>query len=156
MLPQEGDEAPDVSAVLTDGETFQSTTLSIQIDGGAVLIFSAFVFSAIAENWWKTYAERGWEEFDVPVIGVTRDGPYAQNAFQRTQDLSFQFFSDVDASVSDAYDLTMERKGMANISTGRRAIFVLDHDRRVTMRWLGDDWISPPPQEEIEQSVSEL
>jgi peroxiredoxin len=156
MPPHEGDRAPDITAVLADGETFRSTSLDDAVEGGAVLVFSAFVYSAIAENWWKHYERSGWGAFDVPVIGVTPDGPYAQNAFVRAHDLPFRFYSDVDGGLGDAYDLTIPREGMANVSMARRAIFVLDAERRITFQWLGDDWISPPPQAEVESAVEDL
>lgn len=158
MPPASGDRAPDFTALLCDGETFQSRTLGgVLGDRGCVLIFYGFSFSAIAENWWKHYERRGWADVeDVPVVGVSRDGPYAQNAFLRALDSPFRLFSDVDAAAVDAYDVRTGREGMANTHTGRRAIFVLDADRRVHDRWIGDDWISPVPADDIEESIDDL
>jgi len=114
------------------------------------------VFSAIAENWWKRYHRAGWAEFDVPVVGVTRDGPYAQNAFIRQMALPFRLFSDVNGTACDAFDLRTDRQGMANVSTARRAVFVIDEDRTITYDWVAEDWISPVPRTDIEDAVAAL
>ncbi|MFB6171381.1 MAG: redoxin domain-containing protein [Haloarculaceae archaeon] len=157
MPPSEGETAPEFEALLCDGETFRPTTLTDELDAdGGVLVFFGFTFSAIAENWWKRYQRARWQEFAVPVLGVCRDGPYAQNEFLRQNDLPFDLFADVDATAIDAYDLREERDGMGPTTTARRAVYVLDGDRTVQYRWLGEDWISPVPRDEIEATVAEL
>ncbi|MFC7154945.1 peroxiredoxin family protein [Halomarina halobia] len=156
MPPTPGDRAPDFESLLCTGETFRSTRLSAAFDGGGVLVFSAFAFSAIAENWWKRYDRAGWDEFDVPVLGVSRDGPYAVNAFVRYLDSPFRMFADVDGAASEAYDLLTPRSGMANASTPMRAVFVVDEERTVRDAWVADDWISPVPREAVEEAVAEL
>lgn len=154
--PVVGDAAPDVEALLCDGETFRPTSLDDELDGGAVLVFYGFTFSAIAENWWKRYDRLGWDDFDVPVLGVSRDGPYAQNRFLRAFDLPFSLFADTEGAAIDAFDLLTEREGMGETRTARRAIFVLDDDRTVRYRWLADDWLTPPPTDEVEAAVDRL
>ncbi|EMA45404.1 peroxiredoxin family protein [Halococcus saccharolyticus] len=155
MPPSEGEHAPDFEALLCDGETFRPRRLADVLDGGCVVVFYGFSFSAIAENWWKRYDRAGWDDFDVPVVGVSRDGPYAQNAFLRDLDSPFRLFSDVEGTAADAYDLLTERDGMDSTRTARRSVFVLDAERQVVDRWLADDWISPVPREKIEAAIAE-
>lgn len=154
--PAVGEKAPTFTRLLCDGKTFRATDLNDVLDGGAVLVFYGFTYSAIAENWWKEYARRGWDEFDIPVVGVSRDGPYAQNRFLREMGLPFTLFADVNGTAIDRYGLTTVRDGMAGVETARRAVFVLDEERIVTERWLGEDWISPPPVEGLETAVESL
>jgi peroxiredoxin len=156
MPPDEGDPVPAFEALLCTGETFQSVTVQDVLDGGGVVVFSAFAFSAIAENWWKRYDRADWDEFPVPVVGVSRDGPYAQNAFIRYLDSPFRLFADTDGAASAAFDLLTEREGMGDISTPWRAVFVVDASGTITYRWVADDWISPVPRDEVEAAVSEL
>lgn len=156
MPPQAGETAPEFEALLCNGETFRSRRLSSVFEGGGVLAFSGFAFSAIAENWWKQYDRAGWGAFDVPVVGVSRDGPYAQNAFIRAIDSPFRLFADTDGVAADAYGLRVERDGMANVSTPRRATFVVDGEMTVAYAWVADDWISPAPTEAVEAAVAEL
>lgn len=156
MPPSEGETAPDFRALQCDGETFRVRTLSSSLDDGGVLVFFGFAFNAISENWWKRYDRAEWDAFDIPVFGIGRDGPYALNAFRRTMDLPFLFFADVDGEVADTYGLLVEREGMAGARTARRAVFVLDSTRKVQYRWIGEDWISPVPRQDIEDAVIEL
>ena len=158
MPPTTGEPAPDFEALLCNGETFRPVSLSNLLAGeaGCVLVFFGFTGSAIAENWWKRYDRAGWDEFTVPVLGISRDGPYAQNAFLRGISSPFRFVSDIDGAVAASYDLLTERRGMAGTHTARRAIFVLDSDRMVTHAWVADDWISPVPTEGIETATEAL
>jgi peroxiredoxin len=158
MHPTEGDEAPEFEALLCDGETFRGTSLEEATgERGAVLIFFGFVFSAISDNWWRRYEYGDWHEFDeVPVYGVGRDGPYAMNAFLRGIDSPFSLFADVDGEVADAYDLLVERRGMAGTKTARRAVFVVDSEGVVQDAWSTDEWIHPVPVEELEETIEAL
>jgi len=158
MPPSVGERAPEFEALLCDGETFRETGLSTAVgERGAVLVFDGFVFSAIAQNWWTRYDTAGWGGFeDVPVYGIVRDGPYSINEFLRGLDSPFRMFSDLDGRVADAYDLSVERDGMAGIETARRAVFVLDSAGTVDYAWDTDEWIYPVPREEIEAAVGEL
>jgi peroxiredoxin len=158
MHPTEGDEVPGFEALLADGETFRATTLSEATgDRGAVLVFFGFVFSAISDNWWRAYERKGWQEFDeVPVYGIGRDGPYGINAFLRGIDSPFSVFADVDGEIADAYDLLVERDGMAGTRTSRRAVFVLDDEGEVQHAWSTDEWIHPVPTEELEEQIESL
>lgn len=151
--PAPGERAPAFEALLCDGETFRARSLSEVVDRGCVLVFYGFSFSAISYNWWKRYDRRGWDEFPVPVLGVCRDGPYAQNAFLREIDSPFRSFSDPEGAAAGAYDLLTERTDMAGVRTPRRAVYVLEGDRQVLDRWVVDDWISPMPAEKVEAAV---
>jgi peroxiredoxin len=156
MPPTEGEQAPEFETLLCTGGSFRSRQLHEVLDGGGVVVFFGFAFSAIDENWWKRYDRADWDEFDVPVLGVSRDGPYAQNAFIRYLDSPFRMFSDTDGEASTAFDLLTDRTQMAGTSTPMRAVFVVDADRTVRYRWVADDWISPAPRPEIEDAIATL
>ncbi len=158
MAPSPGETAPTFEALLCDGATFRARKLSSTLgDQGAVLVFDGFVFSAIAQNWWRRYETYGWDEFDaVPVYGVVRDGPYSINEFLRQIDSPFSIFSDLNGSIADAYDLLVEREGMAGTKTSRRGVFVIDDEESVRYAWETDEWIYPVPHEEIEDAVARL
>jgi peroxiredoxin len=159
MPPVEGETVPDFEALLCDGETFQSTRLSAALGPrGGVLVATGFAFSAIARNWWKRFQKYGWDEFEgVPVLGISRDGPYAENAFlRRLGQPPFELFADVDGGVMDTLDLRTERDKMANTSTPWRSVFVLDPDREVRYAYVADEWIGPLPHEDVEDAVEQL
>jgi peroxiredoxin len=158
MPPSVGEDAPEFEALLCDGETFRPTALDDAVgERGAVLVFDGFVFSAIARNWWRRYESNDWDDFDgVPVYGIVSDGPYAINEFLRQLDSPFSMFSDTGGDIADAYDLLVEREGMAGTETARRGIFVIDGDGVVQHAWDTEDWIHPVPRENIENAVENL
>jgi len=159
MPRSEGETVPDFEALLCDGEIFRSTALSEVIgERGCVVVATGFVFSAIARNWWKRFVRAGWEDFEgVPVLGVSRDGPYAQNAFlRRLDEPNFRFFADVDGSVSETFGLLTDRQHMANVSTPWRSAFVIDADREIQFAYVADEWIGPLPREDVEDAVASL
>ncbi|SEO08282.1 Peroxiredoxin [Halorientalis persicus] len=159
MPPTDGDELPDFEALCCDGETFRSTHLSGAVgDRGAVLVSTGFVYSAIAQNWWKRFQKYGWDDFeDVPVLGISRDGPYAQNDFLRWLGRPpFRMFADVNGEVSETLDLLTDRDHMANVATPWRSVFVVDPDLEVQFAYVADEWIGPLPHEDVEAAVAEL
>lgn len=158
MPPAVGDDAPAFEALLCDGETFRPTALEDAVgERGGVLVFDGFVFSAIAQNWWTRYEQAGWDDFDgVSVYGVVRDGPYSINEFIRQMDSPFGIYSDLNGEVADAYELLVERDGMAGTKTPRRAVFVLDSAREIRFAWDTDEWIHPVPRDDVEAAIEEL
>lgn len=153
-----GDELPDLTALLCDGEAFRETSLRrASGERGVLVYFYGFSFSAIATNWWKRYRRYGWDGFDgVPMVGVCRDGPYAVNAFIRDVDAPFEIYADVDAELADAFGLRRSRDDMPDASTARRAVYLFDGDGTATYRWLADDDVSPVEVDEVETAVQEL
>lgn len=158
MPPETGETAPEFEALYCDGEVFEDTHVNdILGERGAILYFQGFVFSAIARHWWKRFDRGGWDELEgVNVVGIGRDGPFAQNSFLRRIDSPFSVFADVDGYVTDLFDLRIERDGMAHVTTPQRSIFVLDSDREIQYRWVSPDTVAPPPVDEIEAAVKEL
>lgn len=72
------------------------------------------------------------------MYGIVRDGPYSINEFLRQLDSPFSMFSDLNGDIADAYDLLVERQGMAGTKTPRRGVFVLDNERTVHHVWNAD------------------
>ncbi|MDZ7730388.1 MAG: redoxin domain-containing protein [Natrialbaceae archaeon] len=158
MIPAVDDTAPPFEGLLCDGETFRAATLSaIAGERGTVLIFDAFVFSAIAKNWWRRYDHAGWADLDgISVVGIVRDGPYSINAFLRELESPFSILADLNGDIAESYGLLTEREGMAGIETPRRAVLVCDGQLRIAHTWESEDWISPVPRSDIEEAIDAL
>jgi len=150
----EGDQPRNVEGLLCDGEVYTGTHLTDAAnDAGLLLVFYGYSFSAIAENWWRQYDERGWDEFDVPVVGVSRDGPNAQNAFLRSLDSPFSLFADVNGRLAEEFEVLVRRDHMAGVQIPQRSAFLLDSDLTVDGAWTVEDWTKPMPADEIEEAV---
>ena len=159
MPVQVGDHVEDLAVTVCDGETFRSVQIGDLVgDRGLVLVATGLAFSAIARNWWKRFERYGWDEFEgVPVVGFSRDGPYAQNEFLRDLERpEFRFVADVDGAMTDGLGLRTEREGMAGISTPWRAVVVVDDGLEVQFVHVANDWITPLPHEGVEDAVEEL
>jgi peroxiredoxin len=158
MPPTEGETVPDFEAVCCDGETFRSRTLSTTLgERGGLLVSTGFAFSAIAQNWYKRFERYGWTDREgVPLLGVSRDGPYAANEFLRQLGVSARLFADVNGGVAEALGLLTDREHMANVATPRRSVFVLRPDRTVAYAHVADDWISPLPREDVTEALDDL
>lgn len=150
----EGDRPRNVEGLLCDGEVYTATQLDdAATDEGLLLVFYGYSFSAIAENWWRGYERRGWDEFDVPVVGVSRDGPNAQNAFLRSLDSPFSLFADVNGALADEFGVLVRRDHMAGVRIPQRSAFLLDSDLTVEGAWTVADWTKPMPVNDIEDAV---
>lgn len=150
-----GETVPDASAPLCTGETIRERSLSGVLDGGALVVFTGFAFAAPARNWWRHLYGVGYNDFAVPVVGASRDGPYAQNRFIRHLDSPFRLFADVDGAVADAFGLLYDRDEMG-VRDARRALYVLDGDRTVAYAWTAEDWVTRIPHDEVREAVAGL
>lgn len=149
-----GDRPRNVEGLLCDGEVYTATRLDDAAnDDGLLVVFYGYSFSAIAENWWRGYERRAWDEFDVPVVGVSRDGPNAQNAFIRSLDSPFSLFADVNGALADEFDVLVRRDHMAGVQIPRRSAFLLEPDLTVERAWTVEDWTKPMPVSDIEDAV---
>ena len=150
-----GDAVPAAAAPLCDGETFRERALSAVLPDGGVVVFTGFAFAAPARNWWRHCYGAGYHEFDVPVVGASRDGPYARNRFLRHLDSPFRLFADVDGAVADAFGLLYDRAEMG-LTDARRAVYVDDDDQDVTFAWTAEDWVTRIPNDEVRAAVADL
>lgn len=150
-----GDSVPDASAPLCTGETFRIASLADVLDGGVVVVFTGFAFAAPARNWWRHLYGQGYHDLTVPVVGASRDGPYAQNRFVRHLDSPFRLFADVDGAVAGAFGLLYDREEMG-LRDARRAVYVVDDDRTVAYAWTADDWVTRIPNDEVRDAVAAL
>lgn len=149
---QAGDAVPDASAPLCDGEAARERALSDVLDGGGVVAFNGFAFAAPARNWWRHLYGAGYQDLPVPVVGASRDGPYAQNRFLRALDSPFRIFADVDGAVADAFGLLYDREEMG-VTDARRAVYVVDEGMTVAYAWTADDWVTRIPNDEVRAAV---
>ncbi|MEE6210462.1 redoxin domain-containing protein [Salarchaeum sp. III] len=153
MTLEPGDRPRNCEGLLCDGEVFTATSIEEVSEGGVLFVFYGFAFSAIAENWWRQYDRRGWDDFDVPVVGVGRDGPNAQNAFLRSLDSPFRIYADVDGRLAEEFGVLARRENMAGVRIPKRSAFLLDADRAVEAAWVLDDWTTPMPASDIEEAI---
>ena len=136
-----GDEAPDFTAPLANGDVAEVSLSDAVADGPVVLAFFPGAFTSVCSHEMETFDERLAEfaDADVTVYGVSIDTPFAQNAFREELSLEFDLISDSNRDIVDAYDLAMDFTALGVHNLAKRAVFVVDEDRTVTYTWVSDD-----------------
>jgi peroxiredoxin len=136
-----GDEAPEFTAPLANGEVADITLSDAVSDGPVVLAFFPGAFTSVCSHEMESFDDRLAEFGDagVTVYGVSIDTPFAQNAFRKELGLSFALVSDSTREIIDAYGISMDFTALGVHNLAKRAVFVVDEDRTVTYAWVSDD-----------------
>jgi len=146
-----GDEAPDFTAPLANGDVAEMTLSDAVADGPVVLAFFPGAFTSVCSTELESFEDRLAEFADagVTVYGVSIDTPFAQNAFREELDLSFDLISDSNRDIVDAYDVAMDFTALGVHNLAKRAVFVVDEERTVTYAWVSDDPGVEPDYDEV-------
>ncbi len=156
--PEVGETAPDFTRPLVTDEFWENVPLSALTDEGpVVLVFYPMDGSPTAVNLWSELRKRDWQgTHDVALVGVSVSNPYEHKAFIDEQGLDARLFSDPTNEIATAYDVVYDTDGMAGITEGRPAVFVLDTDRTVTYAWTTEEWPAYPEYDAVERAIERL
>lgn len=140
-MVNEGDEAPDFTAPLADGE-FDTFTLTEQLpeDAPIVLAFFPAAFSSTCSHEMNTFQSRLDEITDVgaTVFGISIDTPASLNEFHEQLGLEFGLISDTNREIVNAYGVNIDgRLGVQDVAN--RAVFIVDGNQEVTYSWIADN-----------------
>jgi len=152
-----GDDAPDFTAPLANGDV-EEFTLSENLDEAPiVLAFFPAAFTGVCTTEMATFEERldSFADAGATVYGVSVDAPFSLNEFRDQEDLSFGLVSDSNKELIDAYDVEMDFADMGYYGVAKRAVFVVDGDGEVTYAWVSDDPGVEPDYEEVVDAVAE-
>ncbi|WP_225334069.1 redoxin domain-containing protein [Halomicrobium urmianum] len=150
-MPTTGDEAPDFSAPLANGDV-DSFTLSERLDEAPlVLAFFPGAFTSVCSHEMNTFDDRlgEFEDAGASVYGVSVDTPFSQNAFRDELDLSFGLISDTNRDVVEEWDLTMDFDELGVDNVAKRSVFVVNGDGEITYSWVSDDPGVEPDYDEV-------
>jgi len=156
-----GERAPNVSGdlVTPDGAVESVALDDLLADGPVLLCFYTADFSPDCVEQWCAFRDFDWFASGdaVQVVGVSKSGVGLHRRFIDRLDLTFPMFSDSDLEIAAAFDVVYRAFGISKRS--RRSCFLLDRDRTVRYRWLGQHWLDPtrdaPPVDEIYEAVRE-
>ncbi|MFA1610462.1 redoxin domain-containing protein [Halobellus rubicundus] len=136
-----GDEAPDFTAPLADGDV-GSFTLSDHLDEApVVLAFFPAAFTGTCTTEMCTFRDQmaNFEDVGATVYGISIDTPFTLNEFRDQNDLNFGLVSDTNREIIDAYDVSMDFADLGVRDVAKRAVFVVDGSGTVTYAWVSDD-----------------
>ena len=136
-----GDEAPEFTAPLANGDVDEFSLSSAVANGPVVLAFFPGAFTSVCSHEMDAFDSRlgPLREADAAVYGVSVDTPFALNAFRDELGLDFPLVSDSNRDVVDAYGISMDFTALGVENLAKRAVFVVDGDRTVTYAWVTDD-----------------
>ena len=154
----EGDDAPDFTAPLANGEIEQFTLSDHFEDGPLLLAFFPGAFTSVCSHEMSTFEERldAFEAEGVTVYGVSTDSPFALNEFRDKLGLTFDLISDVNREIIDDYDISMDFTHIGVENLAKRAVFIVDTDGTVAYAWVGDDPGVEPDYDELEAAAASI
>jgi len=150
------DTVPDFSVPLATGDV-ESFTLH-DADGPVVLAFFPGAFTSVCSHEMNAFEERreAFEAAGARIVGVSRDSPFALNAFREDLDLGFDLASDFNREVIAEYDVSMDFDDLGVEGVAKRSVFVVDGDGEVAYRWVSDDPGVEPDYDEVLAAVEDL
>jgi len=156
--PEIGDEAPEFTRPLVNDEYWEDASLSDLTDEKpVVLVFHPMDGDFPATYIWQEIRDRGWDDYNAEIVGLSISSPYEHARFLEEWDLErFRLFSDPANGVAERYGIDHELDGMAGIEEPRPAVFVIDGNRTIYDGWVASEWPEFPPYDEIEASLEEL
>ena len=156
--PEIGETAPDFTRPLVNDEYWEDASLSDLTDRGpVVLVFHPMDGDFPATYIWQEIRDRGWDEYDAEVVGLSVSSPYEHSRFLEEWGVeAFELFSDPQNDVANRYGIAHELDGMSGIEEPRPAVFVVDEDRTIRTGWVATEWPEFPPYDDIEAAIEEL
>lgn len=154
-----GEEAPEFTRPLVNGEYWEDTTLSeLYAEKPVVLVFHQMAGDFPPTYIFQEIRDRAWTDWDAHVVGLSISSPYEHKSFIREwRDFEqFRFFSDPQNRVAEAYGVVNELDGMSGIEEPRPAIYVVDTDGTVAYEWVAEQWPDFPPYDDVEAAVQKL
>jgi len=149
-----GDDAPDFTASLVDGD-IESFRLSDRLgDEPVVLAFFPAAFSNTCTDEMEALRD-SFDRDDCTLLGVSTDLPHALAAYRAQYELPFALVGDPDHRAIEAYDVieSFDRYGVDTVA--QRAVFVIDGDAVVTYRWLAEHAGQEPDYDALDEAVAE-
>ena len=137
-MVETGEIAPDFTLRGTDGQRLSQYTLSeYTADGYVVLSFYMNDFSPVCSEQMCDLDDVDLFQFegDVAMFGISPDYVYSHREYSRQKGLTFPLLSDTKFDVAKQYGVYDDKTD----SGVRRALFLVDGDRRVRHRWVASD-----------------
>ncbi|MFC7115535.1 redoxin domain-containing protein [Natronoarchaeum sp. GCM10025703] len=156
-MVDKGDDAPDFTAPLANGD-IESLTLSEEpADAPLVLAFFPGAFTRVCTNEMCAFRDQ-LSEFDdigATVYGLSRDTPFTLNEFRSQNDINFGLVSDLNGEIIESYDIAMDFVESGVYGVAKRAVFVVDDSGEITYAWISDNPGVEPDYDEVATAAAE-
>lgn len=153
-----GDEAPDFTAKVTDGEDVEEFQLSEVVGDGPVVIgFFPFAFTGVCGTQMAELDENldELEAEDASVYGLSVSSPFALQAWTDENDFGFELIADWNREATQAFGFRYDE--MMGLETpAQRATAIISSEGTVEWTWSTDDPGQKPDVEEILGAVRKI
>ena len=140
-----GEQAPDVTATLVrpTGATEPVSLAELVGERPVLLSFYPLDFSPDCIREWCAFRDFEWfaSGDHLQVVGASRSSPRIHQEFISRLDLGFPLFADTDLALAEAFGVRYRALGIS--ARARRSCFLLDEDREIRYRWVGEHWLDP-------------
>lgn len=152
-----GDQAPDFTAPLADGDITPFTLSDHFDEAPLVLAFFPAAFTGTCTTELCTFEDRMgvFEEVGATVYGVSVDTPFALAEFRKQEGLGFGLVSDHQKVVVDRYGVRDSFDDLGYYGLAQRAVFVVDEEGTISYKWVADDPGQEPDYEEVEAAAED-
>ena len=148
-IPNVGDTAPDFELV---NEEMKSMKLSDINDKKVILAFFPAAESPVCTTEMCNFRDNlsDLNKKNAQIIGISVDGPFANKIFKENRHLNFPLLSDYNREVIKKYNVVMkDLASLKDYNAAKRAIFILDKDKKIQYKWVSDNPLIEPNYKEI-------
>ncbi len=149
-----GDTAPDFELLDTNQEFHK---LSNTKDNQTILAFFPAAGSPVCTTEMCNFRDNlnSLKEMNIEILGISVDSPFANKVFAEHHHLNFPILSDYNRETIEKYDVVMPNLGkLKGYKAAKRAIFIVDNDKKIKYKWVSDNPLLEPNYEEIRKAIS--
>jgi len=153
-----GDQAPDFTAPLANGEVGEFTlSNALEDEAPIVLAFFPGAFTSVCSHEMNTFQDRleTLTDSGATLYGLSVDSPFTLNEFREKLSLEFDLISDANREIIHEYDAATAFDQYGIDELAQRAVFVIDGSGTVTYAWVADNAGMEPDYDEVEAAVDE-
>ena len=157
MVLRLGQRVPEFALPDADRKTRSLVELTKQ--GPVVLAFFPFAFSGVCDKEMCTFRDGfgALQEAGAQLVGISVDSSYSLKAFAQTYNLQFPLLSDFNKKTVKLYGVLQDNwVGMGYKGVAKRAVLVVDQQRRLRYRWVADAPTEEPPYAEVVKATQKL
>ena len=149
MAVNVGDKAPSFTLVDTD---LKMRSLDEFRGKKVVLSFFVAASSSVCTKEMCTFRD-SWDEISklgAQVIGISKDGPFANKAFAEAHHLNFPIFGDYKSQTIRDYGVLMpDLLHVKGYDAAKRSVFIVDENGKIVYKWVSDNPLIEPNYQEI-------
>jgi len=127
--------------------------------GTVILAFFPFAFSGVCDKEMCAFRDGfgSLQGAGAQLVGISVDSSYSLKAFAQTYNLQFPLLSDFNKKIAKLYGVLQDPwVGLGYKGVAKRAVMVVDRQKKLRYRWVTDDPSEEPPYAEIVKSVQKL